>query len=135
MEAITILTSLFGPFLLWPVEYFLPYPYVIEELFKTVVVVTGSKKLSIKNGVLLYFFCAVTFSLSESVLYSVNIFLLGNPYLFFIRFAATGLLHSVTFILIYLTFRKNKYFGAFGTIASMAIHYYYNFYILSGLLI
>src|SRR3989344_3576571 len=102
MDPLVILYSLVGPFLVWPLEYFLPYPYVIEELFKVVVV--KFTKSNFKS----YILAGIAFALTETILYSFNINLFGRISLFFIRFIATSLLHSVTFLIIFkLSQKKN----------------------------
>jgi len=72
MDPLVILYSLVGPFLLWPLEYFLPYPYIIEELFKVFVVkFTNSNAKS-------YILAGILFALTETILYSFNINLFGH---------------------------------------------------------
>jgi len=122
MDPLVILYSLFGPFLVWPLEYFLPYPYVIEELFKVVVV--KFTKSNFKS----YILAGIAFALTETILYSFNINLFGRISLFFIRFIATSLLHSVTFLIIFkLSQKKNGLITGF--LISALIHYLYNRYI------
>ena len=40
MNLTATLIALFGPFIVWPFELFIPHPYIVEELFKFVLVKT-----------------------------------------------------------------------------------------------
>jgi RsiW-degrading membrane proteinase PrsW (M82 family) len=119
----SILYSVFGPFLLWPVEYFLPYPYVIEELFKCVVVWFGEK------NALIYLLSGFAFALTETILYTLNANTAGSIGYLIIRFATTGVLHSATFLIIYATYKRSKKLIPVGFLVSMTLHYLYNLYI------
>ena len=122
MDPLVFLYSLVGPFLLWPLEYFLPYPYIIEELFKVFVV-----KL-VKGNVKTFLLAGVIFALTETILYSININLLGRPTLFLARLISTSLLHSITFLIIFkFSEKKNAIF--IGFLVAVLIHYLYNRYI------
>lgn len=122
MDPFVILYSLFGPFLVWPIEYILPYPYIVEEFFKLLVVkfTNGNTKSYILAGVL--------FALTETVFYSFNINLFGNLSLFFVRFTATSLLHATTFLIIFKLSKKENGL-ILGFLVSVLIHYLYNRYI------
>lgn len=122
MDPLIILSSLAGPFLLWPLEYFFALPYVVEEAFKFFVVkfTKGSAKDYVLAGVL--------FALTETILYSININLLGRPTLFLVRFVSTSLLHSMTFLIIF-KFSGKKWSMPIGFMLAILIHYLYNRYI------
>jgi hypothetical protein len=124
MDPAVILYSLFGPFLVWPLEYFLPYPYIIEELFKSVLVLFFAKK-SAKS----FIFAGIAFALTETVFYSFNINAYGSVGLLFTRFILTACLHSLTFLIIFWFAKKSKGLIVFGFIVSALIHYLYNRYI------
>ena len=72
------LLAAIGPFLLWPIELFLPYPFVLEEIFKGVLVylILGSGVRRTQEKLIIL--SALLFSFSESVMYIINIFLVGN---------------------------------------------------------
>ncbi|CAN5351580.1 hypothetical protein BH10PAT1_BH10PAT1_1130 [soil metagenome] len=119
-----ILFALFGPFLVWPFEYFFTAPYLIEEIFK-VIVVYFFRKESYKVFVL----SGILFALTETIFYSINIDRSGNINLLVTRFVATALLHSTTFLIIgYFAKRKNKFVIIIGGLAGILIHYLYNLY-------
>lgn len=130
MELITIalLISLSAPLLLLPVEKVLPYPFVIEELLKLIIVVLIYKsakdtRVDLSKWVII---AAIFLTISESIFYLVNIFVLGNISLFPQRLFLTGALHLGTFLLLYWVIRKNHYWLAGGITISMLIHYLYN---------
>ena len=124
MDTTVILYSLFGPFLLWPVEYLLPYPYIVEELFKFILVYFFAKK-SVKP----FIFSGIAFALTETVFYSFNVNAYGSVGLLLTRFCLTTLLHTLTFVVIYYSGRADKKFIVIGFIAAILIHYLYNLYI------
>jgi hypothetical protein len=123
MDPQTVLFSVFGPFLVWPLEYLFPYPFIVEEIFKAIVVWFGPKNIKA------YIVAGILFALSETILYVFNINASGNTQLMLIRFVTTSLLHSGTFALIYLSSRSNKKLIFLGLTASILIHYLYNIYI------
>jgi RsiW-degrading membrane proteinase PrsW (M82 family) len=123
MDPLIILYSLFGPFLIWPVEYFLPYPYIIEELFKSVVVLIGPRKASV------YAVAGVLFALTETVLYTINVNIVGSIGLMAVRFITSSLLHSFTFLVIYWFVKRSRKLVAVGFITAALIHFLYNSYI------
>jgi RsiW-degrading membrane proteinase PrsW (M82 family) len=127
MNPIVILPALFGPFLLWPIEYLLPYPYVVEELFKTVVVLVSiNQKTSPAKFFGTFALAGIGFALTETVFYAIDVGTLGAPALFITRLGVTGILHSVTFLVIAFFGRIGKKFLPVGFLLAMAIHYFYN---------
>ncbi len=127
MDPLVILFSLTGPFLVWPLEILLPYPYIIEELFKSIVVWFGPK------GILSYIIGGILFAVTETVFYSYNLFSTGEIRLIFIRLLLTGLLHSATFAIIYISTIKNKKLILLGFFAAVIIHFLYNQQIINYL--
>jgi RsiW-degrading membrane proteinase PrsW (M82 family) len=123
IDAPVILCSLFGPFLVWPIEYFLPYPYIVEELFKAAVVWFGPKKA------LPYAVAGVAFAFTETVLYTLNINLTGSFVFMLARFVSSALIHTLTFLIIFLSTKIDRRFIAVGFIVAVALHYVYNLYI------
>lgn len=124
MDLNLVLYSVFGPFLVWGVEYFLPYPYIIEELFKTILVYFFPQK-SFKT----YIYAGISFALTETVLYSFNVNAFGSIGLLFTRLLSTSLLHSFTFLIIYWSTKKDRRLIVVGFVISVLIHFLYNKYI------
>jgi hypothetical protein len=126
---VVLVLALTGPLILFPVEYLFPYPHIVEELFKLLVVlfILNIEKKSKAN----YLWAAVLFGLffvlSESIFYLMNIFATGQFDHFFLRLMYTTPLHLGTVILMYFGFRQKGYFwGGLTLLLSIIIHYYYN---------
>ncbi len=126
MLSLLPLFAVVAPLLLWPIELFFPYPYLIEEIAKTLLITPlldhQQKSAQIKTVVLLGFL----FAFSESVLYLFNI---GDLTVFIKRLLITIPLHTVTFLLIFLPTLKNKKLLPLGTTLAILVHYLCNFYI------
>lgn len=115
-----------SPFFLWPIEFIAPYPHIIEELAKAILVwfiikipSTGSRvRLAIASGVL--------FALSESIFYIININLVGNIQTLVQRLALTISLHVLTILIMLYFFSKDRRLIPVGLILAMLAHLSYN---------
>jgi len=121
---ILYLYCLFAPFPLWLIEQLLPYPYLIEELFKYFIVKNIPAKKNYWHPVIL----GIIFSFSETILYLVNFFQLGNFENIILRIILTTTLHAFLFFLLY-SFRHRKIWSILSLIFTFIIHYLYNLYI------
>lgn len=128
MNLTATLFALFGPFLLWPIEIILPFPYLVEELFKLFIVLFILKDKSDENPVATIVVSGILFSLSETVLYIFKINAYGDIGILFARLIYTTVLHTTTFLVIYYASKK-KPFLYLGLLAAILIHYLYNVYI------
>jgi RsiW-degrading membrane proteinase PrsW (M82 family) len=118
------------PFIVWPIEIFLPYPYLIEEIAKGILIYFISQnKIKYSKRVFLALSVGILFTLSESILYLFNIYYSRNLSLFFERLLFTGILHTLTSFVIFFSIRKQKYFLVLGILIAIIIHYLYNLYI------
>lgn len=151
MEIAVLPLAAAAPFILWPIEMLAPYPHIFEEFFKLalVLVILGkpgptSKKISIgvASGVL--------FALSESVLYFLNIFQVGQPALFVQRLILTIPLHATTIMLMILPASlsasarpsrdgsqggpalKKRGLVLVGFLLAVTLHYFYNLFVNLG---
>ena len=121
------LYCIFAPFIVWPFELFFPYPFIVEELAKTLIVFFALKsKGSFPQFLKTFILAGVLFAFSETVLYLININLLGKISLLFVRFLSTSLLHSLTFVVIAAIGFKNKKLLWLGFFLAALIHYLYN---------
>jgi hypothetical protein len=119
-----------APFLVWPIEFFFPYPYVIEELAKAILVLIVIQ--STPNGAMkfkLTVLVGVLFAFSETVFYITNLFLVGNLTMFFERLLWTTPLHTITSLIILLPTFINKKLMPVGLILAMIVHYYFNLFV------
>lgn len=127
MSLLAPLFSLILPFILWPIEQVLPYPYIIEEIAKgsLVYLILGNPrkasriKMAIAVGAL--------YAFSESVLYLFNIFAVGSLSTLFQRLAITVPLHIITTLVILFPALKDKRLIVVGVILAGIIHYLFNF--------
>jgi RsiW-degrading membrane proteinase PrsW (M82 family) len=126
---LTPLLALIAPFVVWPIELILPYPHIIEELAKAILVFTllnlPERLTKIKLAILI----GVLFAFSESVLYLFNIQLVGSIQTYFVRLLVTIPLHVITTLIILLPALKNKKLIIVGVLFASLVHYLFNFYI------
>lgn len=119
MAILTIL-CLFAPFPLWLIEIILPYPYIIEELFKFFI----AKYTPRKNTWYFPLILGLIFSFSETVLYLINFFALGNFSNLPLRLISTTILHTSLFFLQY--YARNSRLRYFTLILAIILHFLYN---------
>jgi hypothetical protein len=118
--AILIILCLFAPFPLWLLEAALPYPHIIEELFKFFIV-----KYSPKNNTwFLPLILGLIFSLSETVLYLINFFALNNFSNLPLRLVTTTTLHTGLFFIQY--YSRNSHYRYLTLILAIILHFLYN---------
>lgn len=105
------------PMILWFVERVLPFPALIEELAKALVVYrSGSWHKALGLG--------LVFGLSEAWLFLINANQLGNLFGFWQRLFLTVPMHSVTAAVMII-------FGKPGLVLAILIHYLFNLKIAS----
>ncbi len=119
-----------APFIVWPIEIFFPYPHIVEELAKALLIFflllrpsSNTKKIS---GVFLIGFI---FAFSETVLYLFNILPLGNPQILLLRFLLTIPMHILTSYVILISAMIDKRLIFLGIILAAFIHYFFNIYV------
>lgn len=122
--------SLVFPLLLLPVEKVLPYPYILEELSKAILIILilriPSKNFQIKLAV----FSAFLFAFSENFFYLATFIENGNLNLFLQRFILTSILHIITALIILLLSQKNSRLFFPAVFIAMLFHFFYNYAIL-----
>ena len=126
MSFLTPLAAAILPFVIWPIELLLPYPYIIEEVAKGILIAFVINLPGRVNQAKIVLASAVLFTLSETVLYMLNISLVGNLSTLLTRFILTTLLHSLTMLIILIFSFKHKWLMPAGVAAAMLIHYFYN---------
>lgn len=105
----------------------LPYPHIIEEVAKLGLIwfLVNIERSSYKQLWLFVALAAAFFTLSESILYLNNLFLVGQLDLFLTRIVFTGLLHLITMYVMYAGF-KIRYAVLPALFFAIALHYLYN---------
>lgn len=126
MPTLIPLIAAIAPFIIWPIELFLPYPYIIEEIVKGLLVFFAMELPGRAIQVKIVLISAVIFTFSETVLYVFNISLVGDLSILFTRFILTSFLHSLTMLIILISSFKTKWFMIAGLAAAILIHYLFN---------
>jgi RsiW-degrading membrane proteinase PrsW (M82 family) len=127
MDLIIPLFSLILPFILWPIEYIFPYPFLIEEVAKYLVVlyilqIVKDDRLKVKVAIA----SGVFFALSETVIYIFNIQLVGSVETIILRLVLTIPLHVLTYLLILIPGMKDSRLAILGVIVAIILHYLFN---------
>lgn len=121
------LFAIAAPFIIWPIEYYFPYPFIVEEIAKGLLVLLILKdKFSKSKSIALAVFAGAMFAFSESVFYLINIFSAGNANTLFFRILLTTPLHIITTLIIMLFGLKKRNYIVFGVAISGLIHYIFN---------
>ncbi len=120
--ALLIVLCLFAPFPLLALEIFLPFPYLVEELFKYFIIRSMPRSDNYSHPILL----GIVFSISETFLYLVNFFQLGDFSNLPLRLFITTMLHTFTVLLFY-TFRSQRHLSILSLLIAMIIHFFFNF--------
>ncbi len=123
---LTPLMALIAPFLVWIIEIYLPYPYLIEEFIKLILILNLKSISSVRKRIILGLILGLMFSLSENVFYFMNFITINSPFNFLIRFLLTTILHLLTISLINIFFIFNKKLIILGFSFAVLIHYLYN---------
>ena len=125
MSLLVPLIAAIAPFILWPIEIFFPYPHIVEELVKALLIFyllkLSNNSQKIYGTILVGFF----FALSENVLYMIN----GNPQTLILRFVIKMQMHIITSLVILAGALIDKRLIFLGIILAGFIHYLFNIYV------
>ena len=131
MSFLVPLMAAIAPFIIWPIEIFFPYPHIVEELAKALLIFfllkSTDNRQKIVGGILVGFL----FAFSENVLYMLNIFSVGNPQVLILRFVLTMPMHIATSGVILAVALIDKRLIFLGIILAGFIHYFFNIYVSS----
>jgi hypothetical protein len=118
--------ALIAPLILLPIEKIVSYPYILEEIFKVIMVflilTIHGKPFQIKLAIFLAFF----FAFSENFFYLSNPTLYGSPVIFIERFFLVSILHIFTVLIILIPSQKYRFLIFPSMLLAMFIHYFYN---------
>ena len=115
------------PFILWPIELFLPYPYIIEEIAKAgiILLIVKSKENTLTQAIL----AGTLFSFTETILYMFNA-PLGSPgNTLVVRFFLTTPMHITTMVIVLALVSKSRFLLPVGVVLGTIVHYLFNHYI------
>jgi hypothetical protein len=129
-RALILVLALVGPLLLFPIELLVPWPYLIEELFKLFAVwlILALERKDRRNYLIVAVLFAALFTLSESMFYLINILGVGKLGHFPLRLIYTIILHLGTTCLLYFGWKKQP-LGVIAFILAVVLHYLYNSWI------
>ena len=128
MKNMSILVPLFAaitPFILWPIEIILPYPYIVEEISKAILIFF-LLNLPHREKILGTIMIGFLFSFSETVLYLFNVFSVGSLQTLLLRFIFTTPMHILTSLIILSSALINKNLIILGIIIAALVHYIFN---------
>lgn len=114
------------PFFLWPIELILPFPFIIEEIAKLILIFPVLLLQSLSKKIILAVLIGLMFSLSETVLYLSNLLLIGDITTLFQRILVTTPLHIITTLVILISGLKHKTNLILGITIASGIHYIFN---------
>jgi RsiW-degrading membrane proteinase PrsW (M82 family) len=126
MSVLTPFIALILPFIVWPLELFLPYPAVVEELAKAACIFFLNRKMTPFNPLLTGVSVGLMFALSESVLYLFNIAAIGSIATLLVRLVLTIPMHAATSYVIALTVFKGRWRAVYGILGAIILHACYN---------
>lgn len=121
-----------APFLLVLVEALLPYPAVVEEVTKWLLIGWWLRNTKAQKSDWIYPAAAgLVFAVNESILYINKIILSGEWWIFPERLVLTIVLHSVTMVLMFMGLKQGKTFGYLTLLAAVLIHWGFNNWVMS----
>jgi hypothetical protein len=126
VAALLFFSALIAPLALIPVEKILPFPYIIEEILKAILVLFILKLSPKSFQIKLALFIGFLFAFSENFFYLPSFIENGNLDLFFQRFFLTSFLHILTILIILISSQKRRYLIFPAAILAMIVHYFYN---------
>lgn len=124
---LTLVMASIAPIMLIPIEHFLPYPHLVEELVKMFLVLIYVRGVTKgQTSIIVVILLGCLFALSENVLYLLNFLQTGSQHVFLLRIGYTTVLHTFTMICMYLSGKRwaYGYFGGF--VVAVMTHYLYN---------
>ena len=121
---VTVL-ALFLSFILWPIEWYLPYPAVIEETAKLLIVVMIVKTSPKRLQVPLVFGAGILFAASETLLYVANAAQYGNLTVLGWRLLLTVPMHIISFFILLWALREKLWWAGLAIVILM--HWGFNF--------
>lgn len=123
------LFAIIAPFVVWPIELLLPYPYIVEEVMKWIIVRYAHTRTELSSSLAIALIVGFLFAMSEMALFMYNIVQTGTLSTLFLRLALTIPLHVGTSFVLAYTARRNAFIIALGLATAMLFHYMYNLYV------
>jgi len=117
-----------APLPLLLIEWWLPYPFVIEELVKAglVLMIISAPATKDRTKFLAVVLSGVLFTLSESIFYLFNYLCLHHCSLFLDRLWRTGGLHISSLLILFIFARYGKFWLIVGFLLAVILHAEFN---------
>ena len=115
-----------APFVIWPIEIFFPYPHIVEELLKALLIFFLLKEPRTTQKITGTILIGFLFAFTENVLYMFNILSSGNPQALVLRFLLTLPMHVLTSLIILGPALIDKRLIFVGVLIAALIHYLFN---------
>lgn len=125
MIVLFLFFALIAPFVVAPLEILFPYPHLVEEFAKAVLILAYMKSRGGKESLIYALMLGFLFALSENVLYMFKI-PSSNSIGIILRFILTTPMHMVTAVIIGVSVLRDKRFVYIGLVLAMIIHYFFN---------
>lgn len=126
MPFLIFLFAFIAPLALYPIEIFFPYPHIVEELVKALLIFYLLKSKIPPQKIFGTILIGFLFGLSENLLYLLNSSTAQTQLL---RFVLTMPLHIITSLIILTPALINKRLIFLGIILAGLIHYFFNIYV------
>ena len=120
------LVSAVSVFFFWLVELWLPYPWLVEEVFKFVLVVQIRQKVAARERLAAVLLSGLALGVSEAFFYLLNYVQAGSLVMFVWRLALTVPLHLVTFLILFWGSGGGRYRQAAALVVAGLIHFGFN---------
>lgn len=126
------LLAAISPFFLLLIEIIFPYPHIVEELAKALIILVAryegwkTHEGASQKEIQIIILSGILFALSETVLYLFNIYLVGDLSLLLLRLILTAFLHVLTFLIIFILMKKSFVLAVLGVLIAILIHFAFN---------
>lgn len=120
VKASVSLGALFGPFMLWLVETLLPYPALVEEMFKAGLIWYMMRSVHRRDQARWAVIIGFLFGVSETIFYVLNAFKLDDLGVLWGRVLLTIPMHMLTAYIMYWGFKRKK--GWLGIGMAIVVH-------------
>jgi len=123
------LVSSLSVFPIWIIEQFLPYPWLVEESIKWIIIILLAKQRP-KNAIWIVVLAGLSFGATEAVFYQIDNLVSLSSQNIVLRFFLTVPMHIITFVIMYLGISKNKLTAILSVLVAFGIHFLFNFSLL-----
>ena len=125
-EILIFLSALISPLILLPIEKLFPYPHIVEELTKALIIILILKLPGKTSPLKLTILAGFLFSLSESLFYLGDAFSSGYSFLFAKKLFLIFFLHLSTLLLFLFSLSNAKKLLIVSLPIAILLHFIFN---------